>query len=1067
MSTTIPLYPTLFIGLGGSGAKTLHALRRLFLTQRGQTGPPWVRYLLLDLDPATQWDSSSGLLGPELAWQPDEFLLLDLNGLRGLIENAGMAGPAFAWLDPQVGFRVGPNDPLPYCRQIARLAFQAQLPHIQMSVRRCLMELSCAGLTRRMQCPLEEGGEECPDFDPQLVDIVLVHSLAGSMGSACFLDLAFLCRNLEQDLNGLAVRLHDYAFLPSLFSYGDPRENPARRQGAHAVAALLELLGHARLSGAGLQAIQPGRETSRARARHPFSTFWLLGNSTERCPPLPPGRRSLFDMLAWRLFHLQGHSELSRRMRHQVSWHANRPIDHELLSITSEQDEVYAQLSPRLFKSFGLSRLCLPDPEIRLACALQLSLDLIAHWLREPQAPLDETRRGREDLLDELGLTWPRLRDLLLVAPDRHSLLRDVDASLSACLDEWCRALDSPEKRGISQRIQHDLTRLQHLLDYTPSQDPQRMGDLAVHVCHYAPAQVSAQLKGHLEGKVREWLENPQQGLSWTCRALALVAEALEQDLAQELSVRRQRLQTASADLQGQVDRLLRFIQDEESSFFFQRSAMRVLCRTLASRLSERLTCDLQLLALEQAQLLLRQMAEELGRRATSQVNGWGSGNQGRLQIHHDRLWSIQENLRKELSHLEAADQEYRVERQLCPPSDFRAWYRLPVEGTSDYRPVEGEDLRRLEADLLQTLEQRGELGRKGRAGFACLFENLESIERRSFQDTLIHLSLQRFLAVRNPLELDLLPVLNRLDLQERQRGAREVHGWSEAWLRGDPASLRGVTRIHLLAGHASLAEDPDFPFLAQELCGGKFSPDCLQVGTREDRSSLWRQVELSGFSAQAVVELRTCWRAYEEERILGVGLHLTRDVHRLPPLLFQPYVGLMEQRSAAETLLAAVVTGGVRLESKPNEQEGCHVVLSFFDERENPRKGTWLGIWQDALRRLAENPALHQHLKEVGERRLTEMTQAERGRCLRALYKTALANELFQPLEPPPISAGVTWHTPSSAAIRALLTRCLELQGWTQVHLQACLEDSGEDGMAGLTRLCCDDGEWILPATD
>ncbi|HEY3083340.1 MAG TPA: tubulin-like doman-containing protein [Chloroflexota bacterium] len=233
------LYPTLVVGMGGTGARSVRLLKRMierYFRSRGCEVPPIIRYLVIDTEDLRNQPGEETLA-------PDEYVNLgsdfDANRVVEYMEQTeGLYESIREWWtgSGHDAGRIRVKNGAGQMRDVGRLALFVGYQQLVDRLKATLASLQSVANLQRSQQILAPVGLK-PDPSPQ---VWLVGSLCGGTGSGIFLDVAYLLRDLLQTRstflpNGVFVL--PQAFMPALVGKVDLQ----RRIQANAYAALLEL----------------------------------------------------------------------------------------------------------------------------------------------------------------------------------------------------------------------------------------------------------------------------------------------------------------------------------------------------------------------------------------------------------------------------------------------------------------------------------------------------------------------------------------------------------------------------------------------------------------------------------------------------------------------------------------------------------------------------------------------------------------------------------------------------------------------------------------------------------
>ena len=229
----ITLRRSIVIGIGGTGGEVIRTLRELIVSKFGGLDRlPIVKFLYLDTDTTwarvgtTPWGTAApgsegsdcplctplvrvnaGLSGHEVV----DLQVPDCDGLYAGIREG--SHPHYGWFSleklqsiPNVTRGAGT------VRQLGRLCFWQHRPRIENALRVHLQDLNSVDkadyMRERYRIELEPG-----------VSVYIVTSLAGGTGSGCFLDMAYLAREVIDDMQIQgAIELVGYLVMPTAFA---------------------------------------------------------------------------------------------------------------------------------------------------------------------------------------------------------------------------------------------------------------------------------------------------------------------------------------------------------------------------------------------------------------------------------------------------------------------------------------------------------------------------------------------------------------------------------------------------------------------------------------------------------------------------------------------------------------------------------------------------------------------------------------------------------------------------------------------------------------------------------
>jgi eukaryotic-like serine/threonine-protein kinase len=434
------LCPTLVIGLGGQGLRTLHLLRKTIHDRFGTVRAlPNVRLLVVDTD--------LGGSGPDGE--------SDLRRLVG--ENRALAAPLHRpphyfqpggdrplldrWLDQKLIYQMTREPKTGGWRGLGRLAL---VDHYRAIAARVRSELEACAATTALQAADQQTGLGLRSNQPR---VTIVTSLAGGTGSGMFLDVAYIVRHALQDLGFLQGQVIGLFILPA----GSDKN---RQRGlANTAAALIELhhFSSAQTSfTAGYRA-----DLGLNDAGPPFHRWCLLPGDGNPEPAAPPAERAA-DYLYAELT-----TSLARRGDDEP------PTVTQAFPSASTAPEVLppsASSQPPAMATFGIQRVTFPRRKIVRRVARRLCADLLRSWLGDGPATLGPAVQtwlaehwtkeslGAESLVGKLEQSLVRL-----LGPSPLDTFRDwIESEIPK---ERSAGVDPRAIRGLLERIDAALGR--------------------------------------------------------------------------------------------------------------------------------------------------------------------------------------------------------------------------------------------------------------------------------------------------------------------------------------------------------------------------------------------------------------------------------------------------------------------------------------------------------------------------------------------------------------------------------------------------------------------------------
>lgn len=255
------LRPTLYLGIGGTGARTLRHLQRRLADRLGNELIPVLEMLLLDTDTKGAYQATQG--DPGMALADHQVLPLPL---RNAQEYTSSSRNILQWLSRRWLYNIPRSLQTEGRRPLGRLALMDHAPQVLSHIRKAIQSITSSDSVAACQAK----GLALGNLAPQ---VYIVTSLAGGTGGGMVLDVAYAVRKVLAEL-GYA----DDAVIGILTHATD--RNPATHDLglANTYAALTELNHYCGTSG------YPGEAACDlppfAAGRGPFSTAYFvpLGN---------------------------------------------------------------------------------------------------------------------------------------------------------------------------------------------------------------------------------------------------------------------------------------------------------------------------------------------------------------------------------------------------------------------------------------------------------------------------------------------------------------------------------------------------------------------------------------------------------------------------------------------------------------------------------------------------------------------------------------------------------------------------------------------------------------------
>lgn len=343
------LRPTLIVGLGGTGHRIAVRLKSLvWRSLPAEQVEQWVKFLVFD---TAQEDLVVSQHGRTIRLEPgSEFHDIGQTPVANIKRNLARQsaieerlGGVMASLPPTV-LRNGAKQ----LRPLGLLALLWRYTDVETHLREAIWAL--AG---RQHTEEREG-----------INVFIINSLVGGTGSSAFLDVAYVIRDLFDELGTLAdfCYITGVGVLPGAF-HGINGPNLA----PNAVASLKEL-NHCMLHGGFTARYPNGRMITTVQP--PFNIYYLVDGIDERGHTW--GGLSEVCRLAAEAIFLQMGSQVGQKHENDFD-----NLDEVLVGQTEEGDGTF-------YGSFGLASLVFPRAAVAHACAARQTIRVIEHGLLAP-----------------------------------------------------------------------------------------------------------------------------------------------------------------------------------------------------------------------------------------------------------------------------------------------------------------------------------------------------------------------------------------------------------------------------------------------------------------------------------------------------------------------------------------------------------------------------------------------------------------------------------------------------------------------------------------------------------
>lgn len=372
--------PTVMIGLGGTGKNILLMLRRKFFDRFGDLDNfPLVSYAFIDTDksmrtPLTMDSDIPRRIEP----RPEEKVEATVPDPTVYTRNLDQYPHIRRWFSPALTGMFPIHEGAGGIRQKSRLAFYHNFDKIEKVLLDAKGRATNPEKTRQV-------AEKLNVRAGNTVQFFIFSSLAGGTGSGCFLDVAFLIKELFPE-----SRCVGYLVTADIFGQGDGYLRP------NTYAALRELE-HFSFSSDFDYQWKRGRP-SRALPMHVFEHCFIIGNQNRhrQYPPGLVGMRSLFDMIAEAVFQEFGMSDFAAVRRGlrvnlmsdlEKAFHLTDTQYGQKLISDAKKDQF-----PEIYATFGLAILRVPLDRIKRCCAYKMSGEIVRFWQRGGGGPTGQVQ---------------------------------------------------------------------------------------------------------------------------------------------------------------------------------------------------------------------------------------------------------------------------------------------------------------------------------------------------------------------------------------------------------------------------------------------------------------------------------------------------------------------------------------------------------------------------------------------------------------------------------------------------------------------------------------------------
>ncbi len=398
--------PTLIIGLGGTGKKTLLKIRRRFFDRYGSLEKfPSISYLYLDTDTndigANVEAGGNQLVADAIDFHNDEKVSITVTSTTPYVDNPKDNPHVADWFYPNLRDKADLTQGAGAIRPYGRLAFFHNYNSIRTAIEQAVQDI----LDKRSREVTQDNGLRV--LADNSLDVFIVGSIAGGTGSGTMLDTTFLVKSVAPN-----AKRYGFVVLPRAFG---PRFASEGRY-ANSYAALKEINHYTHRSDANRVLDDVGE----VKSLHNFKVRWTPRE--ERSIPGPPfhylylvdavnekgiatGDEGVYEMMADAIFYEFAMNDFGSQKR---SIRDN--TDKFLCQVALPPEEDGATVNrpqPKHYSSFGLARITFPVEAAEGACAAMLAQKVVAKWERageNPPSPQEIDTYLQQGFLRAVGL---------------------------------------------------------------------------------------------------------------------------------------------------------------------------------------------------------------------------------------------------------------------------------------------------------------------------------------------------------------------------------------------------------------------------------------------------------------------------------------------------------------------------------------------------------------------------------------------------------------------------------------------------------------------------------------
>jgi hypothetical protein len=226
-ASTIPVRPTVFVGLGGTGKEILLRLRMKFFERYSVTSYPCISYIWIDTDMQNRNVDRKEVdpLFERVFFSQSEKVDIQVPDPSDFLNNPTNYSNILEWMPPAVlqsGLRI--QDGAGQVRAKGRFSFYWNFRQVQEKLNQAITNVINVEARARTH-QFSDANDLALDLDDSwgaCVNFFVATSLAGGTGSGTFLDAAFFIRQIAYE-QGFKPDITGLLFLSSLFT-NDPHD---------------------------------------------------------------------------------------------------------------------------------------------------------------------------------------------------------------------------------------------------------------------------------------------------------------------------------------------------------------------------------------------------------------------------------------------------------------------------------------------------------------------------------------------------------------------------------------------------------------------------------------------------------------------------------------------------------------------------------------------------------------------------------------------------------------------------------------------------------------------------